>query len=105
MAGHNFIRNEVFDENVDRLNELTRFVITERKTAEYNARITALEAERERLRNVAQRDEAAINVVDTRLRNAREDKCQFEIAAKAEIGSTVTLRNGKLWGRKRKRAL
>ena len=57
------------------------------------------------MRNVAQRDEAAINVVDTRLRNAREDKCQFEIAAKAEIDSTVTLRNGKLWGRKRKRAL
>ena len=35
--------------------------------------ITALEAERERLINVAQRDEAAIDVVDTRLRNARED--------------------------------
>ena len=29
MAGHNFIRNEVFDENVDKLNELTRFVITQ----------------------------------------------------------------------------
>ena len=37
MAGHNFIRNEVFDENADRLNELTRFVMTQRKTAEYEA--------------------------------------------------------------------
>ena len=33
MAGHNFIRNEVFDENVDRLNELARLVITQRKMA------------------------------------------------------------------------
>ena len=39
MAGHNFIRNEVFDENADRLNELTRFVMTQRKTAEYKTRI------------------------------------------------------------------
>ena len=31
MAGHNFIRIEVFDENVDKLNELTRFVITQQK--------------------------------------------------------------------------
>ena len=29
MTSHNFIRNEVFDENVDRLNELTRFNITQ----------------------------------------------------------------------------
>ena len=46
MVGHNFM----FDENVDRLNELTRFVITQRKTAEYDATITEQqEAERTRL--------------------------------------------------------
>ena len=33
MASHNFIRNEVFNENVDRLNELMRFVIIERKNS------------------------------------------------------------------------
>ena len=44
MAGHNFIRNEVFDENADRLNELTRFVMTQRKMAEYDATIAELEA-------------------------------------------------------------
>ena len=44
MAGHNFIRNEVFDENVERLNELTRFVFTQQKTAEYDAAITEQEA-------------------------------------------------------------
>ena len=50
MVGHNFIRNKVFDENVDRLNELARFVITQRKTAEYDATITEQqEAERTRL--------------------------------------------------------
>ena len=72
MAGHNFIRNEVFDENVNRLNELTRFVITERKTTENNETIAALDADKERLRNAAQRDEAAIDAVDTRLRSPRE---------------------------------
>ena len=53
MASHNFIRNEVFDENVDRLNELTRFVITQQKTAEYDATIAELEAERTCLRAAA----------------------------------------------------
>ena len=89
MAGHNFIRNEVFDENVDRLNELTRFVITERKTTEYNETIAALDADKERLRNAAQRDEAAIDAVDTRLRNPREEKRQFEIAEKAKLDSNL----------------
>ena len=89
MASHNFIRNEVFDENVDRLNELTRFVITQRKTAEYNATIAELEAERTRLRAAAPRDQAAIDVVDARLRDVREEKRQFEIAAKAEIDSNL----------------
>ena len=77
MASHNFIRNEVFDENVDRLNELTRFVVTQQKTAEYDVTIAELDAERTLLRNVAQKDEAPIDVVDTRLRDAREEKCQF----------------------------
>ena len=89
MAGYNFIRNEVFDENVDRLNELTRFVITQRKTAEYDATIAELEAERTRLRAAAPRDQAAIDVVDARLRDVREEKRQFEIAAKAEIDSNL----------------
>ena len=77
MASHNFIRNEVFDENVDRLNELTRFVVTQQKMAEYDVTIAELDAERTLLRNVAQKDEAPIDVVDTRLRDAREEKCQF----------------------------
>ena len=77
MASHNFIRNKVFDENVDRLNELTRFVVTQQKTAEYDVTIAELDAERTLLRNVAQKDEAPIDVVDTRLRDAREEKCQF----------------------------
>ena len=89
MAGHNFIRNEVFDENVDRLNEITIFVITERKTTEYNATIAALDSDRERLRNAAQRDEAAIDAIDTRLRNQREKKRQFEIAEKAKLDSNL----------------
>ena len=89
MAGHNFIRNEVFDENVNRLNELTRFVITERKTTENNETIAALDADKERLRNAAQRDEAAIDAVDTRLRNPREKKRQFEIAEKAKLDSNL----------------
>ena len=89
MASHNFIRNEVFDENLDRLNELTRFVITQRKTAEYDATIAEQEAERTRLRAAVPRDQAAIDVVDTRLRDVREEKRQFEIAAKAEIDSNL----------------
>ena len=89
MASHNFIRNEVFDENVDRLNELTRFVITQRKTAEYDATIAEQEAERTRLRAALPRDQAAIDIVDARLRDVREEKCQFEIAAKAEIDSNL----------------
>ena len=72
MVSHNFIRNEVFDENVDRLNELTRFVITQQKMAEYNATITEHEAERTRLRNIVQRDQAAIDDVENRLREVRE---------------------------------
>ena len=63
MVGHNFM----FDENVDRLNELTRFVITQRKTAEYDATITEQEAERTRLRAVVPRDQAAIEVVEARI--------------------------------------
>ena len=62
MASHNFIRNEVFDENVDRLNELTRFVITQRKTAEYDATIAELDAERIALGGVMPIDQAAIDV-------------------------------------------
>ena len=77
MASNNFIRNEEFNENVDRLNELTRFVVTQQKTAEYDVTIAELDAERTLLRNVAQKDEAPIDVVDTRLRDAREEKCQF----------------------------
>ena len=85
MAGHNFIRNEVFDENADRLNELTRFVMTQRKTAEYEARIAEIEAQRIELGGVMPRDQAAIDAVVARLAEAREEKRQFEIA---------TLRNG-----------
>ena len=55
MASHNFIRNEVFDENVDRLNELTRFVVTQQKMAEYDVTIAELDAERTLLRNVARK--------------------------------------------------
>ena len=89
MAGHNFIRNKVFDENADRLNELTIFVITQRKTAEYDATIAEQEAERTRLRAAAARDQVAIDVVEARLREVREEKRQFEIAAKAEIDSNL----------------
>ena len=85
MASHNFIRNEVFDENVDRLNELTRFIITQRKTAEYFATIAEQEAERTRLRAVVPRDQAVIEVVEARIADVREEKQQFEAAAKAEI--------------------
>ena len=70
MASHNFIRNEVFDENVDRLNELTRFVITQRKTAESDAMIAELDAQRTELGGVMPRDQAAIDVVVERLRGS-----------------------------------
>ena len=89
MASHNFIRNEVFDENVDRLNKLTRFVITQRKTAEYDATIAELDAERIQLGGVMPRDQAAIDVVVARLRDVREEKRQFETAAKAELDSNL----------------
>ena len=67
MASNNFIRNEEFNENVDRLNELMRFVITQQKMAEYDATIAELDAERTRLRNAVPRDETAIDAADTRL--------------------------------------
>ena len=89
MASQNFIRNEVFDENVDRLKELTRFVITQRKMAEYDATITELDTERTRLRNAVPRNQAAIDVVEERLRDVREEKRQFETATKAEIDSNL----------------
>ena len=73
MAGHNFIRNEVFDENADRLNELTKFVMTQRKTAEYETTITELEAERTRLRAAVPRDQAAIDAVVARIAEVREE--------------------------------
>ena len=80
MAGHNFIRNEVFDENADRLNELTRFVMTQRKTAEYDATIADLEDRRTELGGVMPRDQAAIDAVTARIAEAREEKRQFVIA-------------------------
>ena len=40
--------------------------------AEYNATITEHEAERTRLRNTVQRDQAAIDDVENRLREVRE---------------------------------
>ena len=89
MGSHNFIRNKVFDENVDRLNELTRFIITQRKTAEYDATITEQEAERTRLRAVVPRDQAVIDIVEARLTDVREEKHQFEIAAKAELDNNL----------------
>ena len=67
MASNNFIRNEEFKENVDRLNELTRLVITQQKMAEYDATIAELDDERTRLRNAVPRDETAIDAADTRL--------------------------------------
>ena len=89
MASHNFIRNEVFDENVDRLNELTRFVITQRKLAEYDALIAELDAQRTELGGVMPRDQAAIDVVVARLRDVRDEKRQFEAATKAELDSNL----------------
>ena len=41
------------------------------------------------MRAAVPRDQAAIDVVDTRLRDVREEKRQFEIAAKAEIDSKL----------------
>ena len=41
------------------------------------------------MRNVAHRDEAEIDVVDTRLRAIREEKRQFQIAAKAKLDSNL----------------
>ena len=67
MVSNNFIRNEEFNENVDRLNELMRFVITQQKMAEYDATIAELDAERTRLKNAVPRDETAIDAADTRL--------------------------------------
>ena len=58
MAGHNFIRNEVFDENADRLNELTRFVMTQRKTTEYDATIAELEEQRIQVAGIMPRNQA-----------------------------------------------
>ena len=99
MASHNFIRNEVFDENVDRLNERTKFVITQRKTAEYDALIAELDAQRIELGGVMPRDQAAIDVVATRLRNVREEKQQFETANKAELD--INLEKWKTLGAKK----
>ena len=59
------------------------------KTAEYDATIAGLDAERTELRGVIPRDQAAIDVGDARLRDVREEKQQFEIAAKAEIDSNL----------------
>ena len=70
-------RNEVFDENVDRLNNFTRFVITQQKMAEYDATITEQEAEKTHLRAAVLRDQAAIDVVEARLIDVREEKRQF----------------------------
>ena len=89
MAGHNFIRNEVFDENADRLNELTRFVMTQRKTAEYDATIAELEEQRTQLRGIMPRDQAAIEAVVARLAAIREEKRQFVTATRAEIDSNL----------------
>ena len=89
MSGHNFIRNEVFDESADRLNELTRFVMTQGKTAEHDAKIAELEAQRIELGGVVPRDDAAIVAVVARLAEAREEKRQFEIATRAEIDSNL----------------
>ena len=67
MAGHNFIRNEVFDENADRLNELTRFVMTQQKAAEYDATIADLEIRRTEIGGVMPRDQPAIDAITARL--------------------------------------
>ena len=51
--------------------------------------IAEQDAERTRLRAAAPRDQAAIDVVETRLTDVREEKRQFEIAAKAELDSNL----------------
>ena len=89
MAGHNFIRNEVFDENADRLNELTRFVMTQRKTAEYDATIADLDDRRTELGGVMPRDQPAIDAITARLAAVREEKRQFVTATRAEIDSNL----------------
>ena len=86
MAGHNFIRNKVFDENADRLNELTRFVMTQQKTAEYDATIAELEDQRTQLRGIMPRDQAAVEAVTARLAEVREEKRQ---ANGTEIGTKI----------------
>ena len=103
MAGHNFIRNEVFDENADRLNELTRFVMTQRKMAEYDATIAEWEARRTELGGIMPRDQAAIDAATARLAEAREEKRQFEIATRAEIDSN--LEKWRALGAKKERTL
>ena len=57
--------------------------------AEYNAMITEQEAEKTHLRAAVPRDQAAIDVVEVRLIDVREEKRQFEIATKAEIDSNL----------------
>ena len=89
MAGHNFIRNEVFDENADRLNELTRFVMTQRKTAEYDATIAELEEQRIQVAGIVPRNQANIEAIVTRLANFREEKRLFDIETRAEIESNI----------------
>ena len=56
---------------------------------QYDATIAEQEAERTRLRAAVPRDQAALDVVDTNLRDVREEKRQFEIAAKAELDSNL----------------
>ena len=41
------------------------------------------------MRAVVPRDQAAINVLENRLRDVREEKRQFELAAKAELDSNL----------------
>ena len=41
------------------------------------------------MRAAVPRDQAAINVVENRLRDVREEKRQFELAAKAELDSNL----------------
>ena len=41
------------------------------------------------MRAVIPRDQAVKNVVETRLADVREEKCLFEIAAKAELDSNL----------------
>ena len=41
------------------------------------------------MRAVIPRDQAVIDIVETRLADVREEKCLFEIAAKAELDSNL----------------